>query len=117
MACDATTVTAVQLVGRYDSWPSDVIYVGMPGRASRGFGIPDSVAHFGKPWACLESPLGWQTAYLRYLVSRLNSEPMFELAVKHLHGMRLACWCVAKPSATHCHAFILREFVEMLAHE
>jgi hypothetical protein len=113
---DHTQVSAVQLVGQFDHWPTNVTYVGMPGKASRAFGIPDGLGLFGKPWACLNSPLGWPTAYNQYLVGRLANEPWFEEQVRALHGRTLLCWCVAKPDAERCHAFILREFVELLYH-
>ena len=109
-----TQVSSVQRYGQFKYWPFAVIYVGMPGNASRAFGIPDRAGIFGKPWECLQSPLGWQTAYVRYLVARMAADPKFELAVKNLHGMTLLCWCEAKPNATHCHAHILAEFVELL---
>lgn len=111
-----TRVSAVQFYGQFADWPQNTIYVGMPGNASRAFGIPDEATGFGKPWECLKSPLGWQTAYLRYLVARLASDRIFEEMVRSLHGRTLLCWCAAKPSATHCHANILAEFVELLYH-
>ena len=109
-----TGVTAVQFHGAWNTWPSDVVYVGMPGKPSQAFGIPNP-AIFGKPWACLKHPLGWQVGYLRYLVQRLANDAEFEEEVLALHGRRLACWCLAK-DASHCHAFILAEFVELLFH-
>lgn len=109
-----TVVGAVQTFGKRKAWPEDAVYVGMPGNASRAFGIPDSEGLFGKPWATLKHPLGWQTGYLRYLVNMLKQDPAFRSDVKALHGKTLLCWCVAKPTATHCHAFILAEFVELL---
>jgi len=111
-----TKVSSVQFYGQFSTWPADAFYVGMPGKASRAFGIPDAAGMFGKPWECLNSPLGWQTAYLRYLVARL-SEPdgLFEFNVRRLHGKTLLCWC-AKKDAPFCHAMILAEFAELLHH-
>ena len=110
-----TTVSAVQFVGQYANWPENVVYVGMPGKPSRAFGIPDSRGFFGKPWACLNSPLGWETAYLRYLVDRMAASHSFQEAVRDLHGKTLLCWC-AKKDAPRCHAMILAEFAELLFH-
>lgn len=110
-----TRVSAVQFFGHFDRWPDETIYVGMPGAPSRAFGIPDRVATYGKPWDCLNHPLGWQTGYLRYLVQRMLDDPEFMRAVGDLHGMTLLCWC-AKKDAPHCHAVILAEFAEMLHH-
>ena len=113
MSC--TTVSAVQFYGQFKDWPLGTTYVGMPGNASRAFGIPDEATGFGKPWECLRSPLGWQTAYLRHLVDRLASNPVFLESVRSLHGRTLLCWCAAK-NAPFCHAHILAEFVELLNH-
>ena len=112
---DCTTVSAVQLHGRRALWPRQAVYVGMPGKAATAFGIPASEGLFGKPWDCLRAPEGWPTAYLRYLVHRLATDPWFEGQVKALHGRTLLCWCAAK-DAPRCHAEILAEFVELLNH-
>lgn len=117
---DCTKVSAVQFYGQRDTWPAHVVYVGMPGKPSRAFGIPDSEGRFGKPWACVNSPnlwgaADWQTAYLRYLVQIMEAHPNVMKAVRDLHGKTLACWC-AKKDATHCHAVILAEFAELLYH-
>lgn len=111
-----TKVSAVQFVGQFDSWPADVTYVGMPGKPSRAFGIPDGIAVHGKPWACLDHPLGWPTGYLRHLVARMARDPEYVEAVRALHGQTLVCWC-AKKDAPRCHAVILAEFAELLFHE
>ena len=110
-----TIVDSVQHFGQFNSWPDHVIYVGMPGHASRAFGIPDFAGVFGKPWTCLNHPLGWETGYLRYLVGRLANDTNFREAVTALHGKTLLCWCAAK-DAPRCHAAILAEFVELLFH-
>ena len=112
-----TTVSAVQHFGQFANWPERCVYVGMPGRPSRAFGIPDSIAIFGKPWACLDGPTpDWATNYLRYLVARLDSDPDFYVAVRSLHGKTLLCWCAAK-DAPRCHAVILAEFAELIWHQ
>jgi hypothetical protein len=87
----------------------------MPGRPADAFGIPQQESIFGKPWNCLDHPLGWQTGYLRYLIRAMNS-PAFEQSVRNLHGKTLLCWC-AKKDADYCHAMILAEFAELLYHE
>lgn len=111
-----TQVSAVQFYGRYETWPENVVYVGMPGRPSRAFGIPDIAAIFGKPWGCLNHPDGWPTGFMRYLVGRMRIDFVFENAVRNLHGKTLLCWC-AKKDAPRCHAVILAEFAEMLYHQ
>lgn len=111
MAC--TFVSAVQFFGPRAEWPSFVTYVGMAGKPSRAFGIPDFEGRFGKPWDCLNHPLGWETGYLRYLVNRLMADAAFEADVRALHGKTLLCWC-AKKDAPRCHAAILAEFAELL---
>jgi len=110
-----TTVSAVQFFGQRSTWPEHAVYVGMPGRPSAAFGIPDSEGLFGKPWKALDHPLGWPTGYLRYLVNRLANDRDFNQAVRNLHGKTLLCWC-AKKDAPRCHAMILAEFAEMLYH-
>ena len=112
---DCTSVSAVQFHGRFEDWDESMVYVGMPGNASRAFGIPDRVAVHGKPWHCLSHPLGWETGYLRYLVNRLATDPEYAWEVAQLHGHVLLCWCAAK-NAPRCHAQILAEFVELLCH-
>ena len=108
-----TTVTSVQFFGQRVRWPLDAVYIGMPGAPSRAFGIPDAEGVFGKPWACLSHPLGWETGYLRYLIKRLGDEA-FVAAVRGLHGKTLLCWCAAKASHA-CHGMILAEFAELLS--
>ena len=110
-----TPVSAVQFYGRYDTRPENVVYVGMPGKPSRAFGIPDMAGMFGKPWSCLDNPKGWPTGYLNYLVARLASDNDFQQAVRGLHGKTLLCWC-AKKDSPRCHAMILSEFAELLYH-
>lgn len=110
-----TNVSSVQFYGQFERWPENAVYVGMPGKAATAFGIPANLGIFGKPWETLNHPEGWQTGYLRYLVGRLSNDSEFEQAVKNLHGKTLLCWCVAK-NAPACHAFLLRELVELLAH-
>lgn len=111
-----TLVASVQDYGRFDTWPNNVVYVGMPGRASRAFDIPDAAGRFGKPWNCLDHPLGWPTGYLRQLIARLQNNDLFRMDVADLHGKTLLCWCSAK-DAPRCHAMILSEFAELLYHE
>lgn len=111
-----TDVGSVQQYGQRAKWPDNVVYVGMPGKAAQAFGIPFHEGRFGKPWNTLEHPLGWQTGYLRLLVLWLTVDEKFREDVRNLHGKTLVCWCVSKGS-THCHAFLLREFVELLWHE
>lgn len=111
----ATTLTAVQLVGRPDRWTADMVYIGMPGRAARAFGITDdAVPGFGKPWACLRDPRGWQEAYRAYLWDRLNADPEFRASVKALAGKTLVCWCKAKGPDTRCHGEILIRAIDWL---
>ncbi len=110
-----TIVSAVQFFGRFETWPTNVVYVGMPGKPSRAFDIPDHRGLFGKPWACLNHPLGWETGYLRYVVDRMAKDHNFQMAVRNLHGKTLLCWC-AKKDAPRCHAVILAEFAELLYH-
>jgi hypothetical protein len=110
-----TPVSAVQFYGKYDAWPDDVAYIGMPGNPSRAFWIPDSAGLFGKPWSCLNHPKGWPTGYLQYLIARLASDSSFQQAVRDLHGKTLLCWC-AKKDSPRCHGMILSEFVELLYH-
>lgn len=111
-----TSVSAVQFFGRFETWPKNVVYVGMPGNASRAFGIPDDMAIFGKPWETLKDPVrSWPEAYKDLLVLRLRN-PQYADVIKALHGRMLLCWCAAK-NAEHCHAMILAEFIEMLHHE
>lgn len=116
-----TNVSSVQYFGHYSTWPSNVRYVGMPGKASRAFGIPDKKAIFGKPWHLLDDPRGWATAYVEYLVKRLASDIEFEGRVRLLHGSMLLCYCTKKQAdrgvEVQCHARILAEFVELLYHQ
>ena len=108
-----TTLSSVQQVGRPDRWTPDMVYIGMPGRAARAFGIPDiAVPGFGKPWACKDDPRGWQIAYREYLWNRLNTDPQFRTAVRALHGKTLLCWCTAKGNA--CHGEILIRAIDWL---
>lgn len=109
-------LTAVQLLKR--PWPADAVYIGMPGKAARAFGIEDAdVPGFGKPWSCLSDPRGWQTAYREYLWNRLNSDPEFRTNVKNLRGKILVCWCKAKGKDTPCHGEILIAAIEWLHSE
>ena len=110
-----TLVSSVQEFGQYNTWPSSVAYVGMPGRPATAFGIPEGQSIFGKPWEHTRDPRGWPTAYWQYLVARVLEEPEFAAAVKALHGKTLLCWCTAK-QAPSCHANLLAGMVEMLNH-
>lgn len=117
-----TRVHAVQLLNaaaRADMLgPAEhFVYVGMPGRAARAFGITDAiVGPFGKPWACLEDPRGWLIAYREYLYARIRDDADFALAVRDLHGKALICWCRAKGADTTCHADTLAAAAEWLFH-
>jgi hypothetical protein len=116
-----TKVSAVQFFGQFSRWPDGVVYVGMPGKPSRAFGIPDEVAVFGKPWECVNSPAifggapDWPTAFMRFAIERMTNYPKYEEAVRALHGKTLLCWC-AKKGAPRCHAAILADLSEMLFH-
>lgn len=113
-----TSITSVQLLGRPENWPAEAVYVGMPGRAARAYGIADeTVGPFGKPWACLRDERGWETAYREYLHLRLRRDAAFREGVLRLHGKLLVCWCASKPSATACHAQTLARAAEWLAHQ
>ena len=113
-----TSISAVQILGRPETWPAEAVYVGMPGKAARAFGIPDqAVGPFGKPWACLNDPRGWAHAYREYLYLRLVRDAAFREAVKALHGKTLVCWCASRPSAQTCHAQFLAKAVEWLNHD
>jgi len=115
-----TEVSAVQSVGRFETWGAAFVYVGMAGKASRAFGIPDEVCLFGKAWSLLDDPRGWPAAYSDLMARRLLTEPKFAAQVRSLHGQTLLCWCTAKAQArgveVKCHARILAEYVEMLEH-
>ena len=112
---ETCTVSSVQRFGHVATWPQECVYVGMPGRAARAFGITDEAAGpFGKPWACLQAPDGWAAAYHRYLINRIQQDPEFALAVKALQGKTLLCWCDSKPHGPACHARILSQIVAIL---
>lgn len=116
-----TRVGSVQDYKR-GQWPADAVYVGMPGKAARAWGIEDAqVGPFGKPWACLDDPRGWLVAYREYLWNRLHSDPEFVQQVYNLHGKLLLCWCTAKARRRGvevvCHAHTLAKAVEWLVHE
>ena len=105
-----TLVTAVQLLSPSERLTmlannvGNIVYVGMPGNAARAYGLTDDlVGPFGKPWACLKDPRGWQVAYREYLHDRIMADPDFALAVRDLHGKTLVCWCHAKGPGTICH--------------
>ena len=102
------------------------IYIGMPGNAARAYGIADeNVGPFGKPWACLKDPRGWQIAYSEYLYTRMKTDGDFALDVRDLHGQHLLCWCLAKAKRRPdfdmakfaCHGLILIHAVEWIYHE
>ena len=115
-----TTVASVQHVGPRQTWPQDHVYVGMPGKASRAFGIPDAEGIFGKAWSLLEDPRGWAVAYSDVTAKRLVADEAWAAKVKDLHGKTLLCWCTAKEqqrgTEVQCHARILAEYVELLFH-
>lgn len=115
-----TEVSSVQAYGQRATWPEHVVYVGMPGKASRAFGIPDHEAIFGKPWHLVDDPRGWPTAYCEYLANKLNTDALFAQRVTALHGKTLLCYCTRKAeqrkTEVRCHARILAEYVELLAH-
>ena len=102
--------------------PSSAVYVGMPGPSARAYGLPDDeVLDFGKPWACLKDPRGWETAYREYLWNRMKTDADFALAVLGLHGKTLLCWCKAKAARNgheefHCHANSLAAAAEWIYH-
>lgn len=115
----ATTVSSVQYFGQRSTWPDNVVYVGMPGPAARGFGISDDEAGpFGKPWEFRYDPRGWAAAYVEYLARRLLFDQRFAEQVKALDGKMLLCYCTRKAeqrgTEVACHARILREYVDML---
>lgn len=96
-----TILSSVQTAGRVETWKPDMVYIGMPGKAARAFGIADSmVGPYGKPWELLDDERGWAIAYREYLWSRLNSDPEFRTAVRNLDGMTLLCWCSTKVAGT-----------------
>jgi hypothetical protein len=103
--------------------PSTAVYVGMPGGAACAYDIPDeAVLDFGKPWACLKDPRGWEPAYREYLWNRIQNDADFALAVRDLHGKTLLCWCKAKAARNghnegwRCHALSLASAAEWLYH-
>lgn len=112
-----TIVTSVQLLTpaqRTTMSPTgDIVYIGMPGKAAAAYGITD-IGPFGKPWACLKDPRGWQTAYREYLYARIKTDADFALAVRDLHGKTLVCWCKSK--GANCHGDILSAAAEWLFH-
>lgn len=94
-------------------------YIGMPGRAATAAGLTDDmIGPFGKPWACLDDPRGWQVAYREHLWSLIRSDADFALAVRDLHGKTLVCWCKGKNGNADqpCHGDILAAAVEWLFH-
>lgn len=114
-----TMLSSVQYAGRPEQWSADMVYIGMPGKAARAFGIEDaSVPGFGKPWSCLSDPRGWMTAYREYLWRRLNSDAEFRSAVRKLDGKTLLCWCTAKAKRQGkpvvCHGQVLIKAIEWL---
>lgn len=125
-----TSVTSIRMLQKTyrTRWNIDVlindpglVYIGMPGRAAFAAGLPDeAIGPFGKPWACLQDPRGWQVAYREYLWNRLKSDPDFALAVRDLHGKTLVCWCKGKRPEhggdDHCHGDILSKAAEWLYH-
>lgn len=117
-----TLVSSVQTAGRPDHWTTNMIYIGMPGKAARAFGITDEAAGpFGKPWALKEDPRGWLIAYREYLWNRLKADTAFREAVRGLHGKTLLCWCTAKRTQRNawveCHGDTLAKATEWLNHE
>lgn len=115
---DHTRISAVQLLGRPERWPADAVYVGMPGKAARAWGIEDEdVPGFGKPWALMQDPRGWLPAYREYLFGRIKASPEFAAKVASLHGKTLVCWCASRPSVEACHAQTLARAAEWLAHQ
>jgi hypothetical protein len=114
-----TTLSSVQTVGRPERWTADMVYIGMPGKAARAFGIADAdVPGFGKPWACKDDPRGWLPAYREYLYRRLGTDPAFRAAVRALRGKTLLCWCTAKAARRGervvCHGETLIAAIEWL---
>jgi len=103
----------------------NVVYIGMPGKAQRGVGIPDhKVLGFGKPWNCLDHPDGWRAGYQEYLQTKLKIDPVFRQAVKDLAGQTLVCWCKGKKHHKNpennipdpdCHGDLLAVTAERLA--
>lgn len=112
-----TVLSAVQAVKPVSHWDASMVYIGMPGKATAAFHIPDEmIGPFGKPWECLKDPRGWETAYRVYLYDRIATDADFALAVRDLHGKTLLCWCASKPSATACHGQTLARAAEWLFH-
>lgn len=96
----------------------DVVYIGMPGKAQRETGIPNSaVGPFGKPWECLNHPDGWREGYREYLRERIKTDPEFRHAVAGLAGKTLVCWCKGgkKGPDPDCHGDLLAVAAEFLA--
>jgi hypothetical protein len=90
------------------------VYIGLPGYAGQETG------YFGKPWACLKDPDGWQAGFLRYLTKRLDEDPVFAGAVAALHGHQLVCFCKhkrgGKGADQPCHGDALATVSEWLWH-
>lgn len=110
-----TVLSAVQFLGRPDRWDG-AVYIGMPGKAARAFGIDDRFGLFGKPWWTLNDSRGWEVAYREYLFRRIRTDGDFALAVRDLHGKTLLCWCRAKGAAVACHGDTLIAASEWLFH-
>ena len=81
--------TPVRAVFNTPGWETnpECVYIGMPGYAGQAAGF------FGKPWACLKSPLGWQKAFQEYMVHKVQTDPVYAGAVVALHGKTLICFC------------------------
>lgn len=116
-------LSSVQFFGRPEHWPENAVYIGMPGKAARAFGIEDSaVPGFGKPWYCLKDERGWEIAYREYLHRRLLDDDAFRADVLRLNGKILLCWCLAKATRQpgfhladfKCHGLILAKAVHWL---
>lgn len=122
------TVTSVQLLaklypkmtqrelGAMINADPGLVYIGMDGNAARAYGlVPQG---FGKPWACLDDPRGWQQAYRAYLWAQIRDNIEFSERVKALRTKTLVCWCKGKRPEhngdDHCHGDILARAIAYL---
>lgn len=110
-ACEDTRVSSLILMR---GWRTDArcVYIGMPGYAGMTTG------HYGKPWACLRDPRGWEVAYREHLGKRIREDPDFVMDLADLHGKILICFCKGGrrgPDAP-CHGDTLRRAVEWIWH-
>ena len=95
-------------------WESDAdyVYIGLPGYAGKVTG------YFGKPWACLKHPQGWQVGFREYMLERVLLDPVYAGAIAALRGKILVCFCKHKKGGfgenQMCHGDLLAEMAEWL---